>query len=980
MDTVYKIIYDLSEYEELGYLPSAFVANTNEQGTMTYVAHKVHAQTITDYGLELSPERQQLFEVIDLLQIKALEEKFNGKSKRKKNIQKLIIDKDVKRTIVKYIHRKLGVFLSLIKKHQLLLSLNTNRKDYIPSKQIKALEYPLTPQLFFKRTKEQDVLYRLSFMSNKSYWRITQRDVFVLCNEPGWIVANRVLWELPAINGNMVKPFIKKDEIRIPKHYTKEYFQKFILRVAAQADIEAEGFTVISNDKLSGCEVTFAQNFMDKTYGLSLHFRYDQLRFHKNESTSQKTDLKFDTNDDIIIYQYRRNSAQEEDFVKKLNNFPLREHHGLFVPTDLKSEPNSDQVMQWLVAQKTNLEAAGFEVIDPNLEGKPILLQTPVVELNVSKDKDWFDLHGNVTVGSFTFPFIKLAEYIGSGNRFYPLPDGRFFLIPEEWMAKYEEIFRMGKLNDEGVRVIKSRFSVLQNLELEQQDSQSKKTLSGNYKRVRYKPPETLKATLRPYQLEGVKWLIHLYKNDLGGCLADDMGLGKTLQTIAVLLYAKEQKDKANPSSKKLPNATQFNLFDDVSLDGKNPLNALIVLPASLVFNWKNEIKKYAPSLSVYAHTGIRRYRSASHLQGFDVILTTYHTALKDVEMLRQIEFEYIILDESQQIKNRESKIFGAVNDLDAKHKVSLSGTPIENSLSDLWSQMQFINPELLGSFPFFKKEFLKPIEKMQNEEKKNRLRRLITPYLLRRTKEEVAKDLPELTQKVFYSEMTPPQKKVYEREKSTARNFILENIVKGNPKFNMVVLKTLLRLRQIANHPSLYLDDYAHGSGKFDDIIHHLEVLKKGGHKALIFSQFVSYLGFFKAAFEKAGWTYSMLTGDMNVTKREAAIKNFQENKDTQFFLISLKAGGTGLNLTSADYVFIADPWWNPSAERQAIARAHRIGQTQNVIAMKFITKDTIEEKILKLQEKKTKLAEDIIENSDKIRFEKEDLEFLLE
>ena len=226
---------------------------------------------------------------------------------------------------------------------------------------------------------------------------------------------------------------------------------------------------------------------------------------------------------------------------------------------------------------------------------------------------------------------------------------------------------------------------------------------------------------------------------------------------------------------------------------------------------------------------------------------------------------------------------------------------------------------------------------------------------------------------------MTTPQKKAYETEKSSARNFILEQIEQGDTKFNMVVLKTLLRLRQIANHPSLFIEEYKKDSGKFNDIMHHLDVIRKGGHKVLIFSQFVSYLHLFKAEFERNNWGYSILTGDMTSDKREAQIKQFKAQKDIHFFLISLKAGGTGLNLTQADYVFIADPWWNPAAEQQAIARAHRIGQTRNVIAMKFITKDSIEEKILQLQQRKTKLAEDIIENNDKLRFEREDLEFLL-
>jgi len=946
---------------------------------MTYVAHKVHAQTVEDYGLELTEERKALFDIIDTLQIKEIEDKYNTKGKRRKAITKLLENKEVKTNIIKYIHRKLDEFLQIIYQHKLLLSLETSRKDYIPSKQIKAAEYALKPKLFFKRT-DTGVSYKLSFFSNRTPWRVQQRDITVLANKPAWIVADRVLHNLSAINGNMVKPFIKKDEVRIPEHYVKEYFQKFILRVAAKADIEAEGFEVNTNDKLSVCEVTFSENIMEKTYGLTITFVYDKLRFVFTESTQQKTRLEFDKDDNIVIYQHRRDTQVEQNFLNKLPSLSLERQYGLFVPTDIEGEINSDKITQWLVEKTLDFQRLGFKVVDPMIGKNQIALYVPRVELNLKKERDWFDLYGDVVVGEFSFPFIKLAPYIGSGNRFYPLPDGRFFLIPEEWMAQYEEIFRMGELEGEGVRVMKSRFSVLKNLDLEQQDRKSKTALSGNYKRIRYQQPDTLKATLRPYQLEGVKWLIHLYKNGLGACLADDMGLGKTLQTIAVLLYAKSEKAKQKKPRKSIKKAIQATLFDALpDAESTTPLNALIILPASLVFNWKSEINQFAPSLTVYGHVGTKRYKSSAKLTGFDVVLTTYHTALKDVEMLKNINFEYIVLDESQQIKNRESKIFGAVSELEANHKISLSGTPIENSLSDLWSQMQFINPELLGTFPFFKKEFLRPIEKAQNEEKQEQLKRLIAPYLLRRTKESVAKDLPELTQKIFYSEMTAPQKKAYETEKSSARNFILENIEQGNTKFNMMVLKTLLRLRQIANHPGLYLEDYTKDSGKFNDIMHNLDVIKKGGHKVLIFSQFVSYLNMFQAEFEKKKWGYAILTGDMTSDKREAQIKQFKQQKDIHFFLISLKAGGTGLNLTQADYVFIADPWWNPAAEQQAIARAHRIGQTRNVIAMKFITKDSIEEKILKLQQRKTKLAEDIIENHDKLKFEREDLEFLL-
>ena len=294
---------------------------------------------------------------------------------------------------------------------------------------------------------------------------------------------------------------------------------------------------------------------------------------------------------------------------------------------------------------------------------------------------------------------------------------------------------------------------------------------------------------------------------------------------------------------------------------------------------------------------------------------------------------------------------------------------------------MQFLNPDLLGTYPFFKRAFIAPIERKQDEAQKERLKSLIAPYLLRRTKGAVAKDLPSLTYKIFYSEMSTQQKKLYEREKSAARNYILENHGDKSIRFSSVILNTLTRLRQIANHPLLIDEGYKSTSGKFQDITEALDVIKKGGHKTLIFSQFVKHLKLYKEHFDKKeDWKYTWLTGSNTSNERQRAIKTFQEDKSTNAFLISLKAGGTGLNLTAADYVFITDPWWNPSAERQAIARAHRIGQTKNVIAIKFITKDSIEEKILKLQERKRQLAEDIIENNEKITFSKKDLTFLLE
>ena len=341
------------------------------------------------------------------------------------------------------------------------------------------------------------------------------------------------------------------------------------------------------------------------------------------------------------------------------------------------------------------------------------------------------------------------------------------------------------------------------------------------------------------------------------------------------------QLNKATPQQ----GAPQLNLFQTPTYPNEiyQPLKALIILPASLVFNWEREINKFAPSLIVYKHIGPKRHKTVKLVSSFDIILTTYQTALRDSEVLNQVEFSYIVLDESQQIKNKNSKIFKAVNQLTGQHKISLSGTPIENSLSDLWAQMQFINPDLLGNFPFFKEKFIRPIEKQQDESTTAQLKKMIQPYLLRRTKELVAKDLPPLTTKVFYSTMTSEQKKIYEKEKSAARNYLLDNFDDTEGKYQFMVLSSLTKLRQIANHPILSKKEYQKEAGKFQDVIEHLEVIHKGGHKTLLFSSFVQHLDLYKTHFEQNNKGFSRLTGELSQKERKLQIDQFENNQDIQ-------------------------------------------------------------------------------------------------
>lgn len=499
-----------------------------------------------------------------------------------------------------------------------------------------------------------------------------------------------------------------------------------------------------------------------------------------------------------------------------------------------------------------------------------------------------------------------------------------------------------------------------------------------------YDTPTAIKATLRSYQKEGFSWMLHLQENNFGGCLADDMGLGKTLQTITMLqyIYPLQATEQIIPSTATTQTTVfssdqtgQLSFFADEDLssfaqveqqEATVPIDtkpaSLVVLPTSLLHNWKKEINKFS-RLSVYEYSGVNRLKSKGIYRifnRFNIILTTYGVLRNDIDLLEEYPFECIILDESQNIKNPDSVTYHSVIRLKGKHKLVLTGTPIENSLKDLWAQFNFINPGLLGTSDGFRSHFIVPITKEGNTRLEQKLQQLIKPFFLRRTKEQVAPELPALTEEVIYCEMLPDQEDMYKKEKNILRNALLKITAESQlAKNNFVALQGMTRLRLMANHPRMLMPDADVRSGKMEQILETYEMLISEGHKVLIFSSFVRYLNLLSEAFDRRNWKYAMLTGE--TTDREKEINRFKE-KETKAFFISLKAGGVGLNLTEADYVFIIDPWWNPAAEMQAVSRAHRMGQTKQVMVYRFITSHSIEEKIIQLQEQKSRLAEHFI------------------
>ncbi|PHN06341.1 DEAD/DEAH box helicase [Flavilitoribacter nigricans] len=968
----YVIVFNLSEAAPDIFLPLAFIVKTDRHGSPTYIQQRALPDTLGAFHLELTPKLKRLFELVEELDLETIEKHFCPPRRKVKPIGTLLEDQEVKKAVLIHVHRRLDEILRICVEQGYGISWEAERKSLVGDLLLEPSKQDLKPELFFERTRE-GVTYQLRLREGRQVWPIHTKDVTVLTNVPAWIIVGYRLYQVEHINGFMVKPFRQKDTIRIPRSSVRTYFKQFIFKVASKTDIIAEGFDVMQYNKLEACELEPVRLLFSEAWGLSVHMVYQLARFNWSDKKEQTTSLKMgEGQDEISILQVRRDKVAEGIYMAQVRKLGLVNQDGSYF--QLPKDAEAEDLLFWLADRRKELEELGFRLRSPQWEGKPIALYRPSLQLNASQNNDWFDIHGEIELGPHRIPFLEIARYIKAENRYFPLPDGTFFLIPEEWMHRYREVVAFGRFKGDKLHLAKSQFTLLSELDIEAAAMVDVAEVEADFAL-----PDGLRADLRPYQLDGVRWMVQHYQNDLGACLADDMGLGKTLQTIAVLLYAKERRATAAPAQ--VNSGAQLDLFSAPApdMDFLKPLNALIILPASLIFNWMKEIDKFAPGLSVYNHTGPKRHTDVRLLSRFDVIITTYQTALRDIELLERMEFEYVVLDESQQIKNRESKVFQAVNKLNAGHKISLSGTPIENSLADLWSQMQFINPNLLGSFRFFKKEFITPIEKQQDDLKKDRLRTMVQPYLLRRTKEEVARDLPPLITKIFYSDMEAEQKKIYEKEKSAARNYLLENFLPNDPQYRIMVLQSLTKLRQMANHPALVLEDYGKESGKFKDVLEHWSVIRRAGHKALFFSSFVKYLELFRTQFQSEKQQFSWLTGSLKPEERQREIQKFESDPDIESFLISIKSGGTGLNLTAADYVFILDPWWNPTVEQQAIARAHRIGQDKQVIAVKFITRDSIEEKILALQDKKAQLAEDIIGNSGKMDFSREDLEYLL-
>jgi SNF2 family DNA or RNA helicase len=618
------------------------------------------------------------------------------------------------------------------------------------------------------------------------------------------------------------------------------------------------------------------------------------------------------------------------------------------------------------------LLASGWQV---EAEGR--LLRSPTrVTMSVTSGIDWFDLHASVEFEGETVPLTDVLAALRKGETTVMLGDGATGLLPEEWLARYAPIAAMGETTDDDrIRFTLPQTALLDAL-LAAQAAETAVAIDERFASARQAlarfdrvspadPSASFTGTLRPYQKDGLGWLEFLRGLGFGGCLADDMGLGKTVMVLAVLdaVHARPKASKGKPAA---PASAP-------------PRPSLVVAPRSLVHNWIAEAARFTPGLRVRDVSHLSRNDDPELWNDVDVAIATYGTLRRDIAELKDREFEYVILDEAQAIKNAGTASAKAARLLGGRHRLALSGTPIENHLGELWSLIEFLNPGLLGRSTAL--AAAGGGRRTVDPETAGLLSRALRPFILRRTKAQVATDLPPRTEQTIACELEGRQRTLYNSLRAHYREALLGRIARvGMKKSKLQVLEALLRLRQAACHPALVDQTQSKGpSAKLDVLLPRLREVVAEGHKAIVFSQFTSFLSLVRERLDAEPLAYEYLDGQTR--DRAARVDRFQTDAACGLFLVSLKAGGLGLNLTAAEYVFLLDPWWNPAVEAQAIDRAHRIGQTRHVMAYRLIAAGTVEEKVLELQASKRALADAILNADAGLigQLGREDVELLL-
>ncbi|TWR30619.1 DEAD/DEAH box helicase [Mucilaginibacter pallidiroseus] len=936
-----QIIYAIARHDYLSYVIEPHIVQLNPNGEFSFTHQRLFSNTAEEFTHCIDETDRKLIKILEDIEQGNIIKKYYKKPIRPFEFFAKVFNEQFFDTIRPKIEKKLTEALGLLGQGNKEIYL-MSKEGYPAGRKLHIADEPASVLFHFRRN-EEEIRYFPTIKFHGMRIEFMFKNAEIICNHPAWMLLDDTLYYFDKeIEGKKLAPFLNKRYIAIPKSSEHSYFEKFVAPLIEKHNVYAEGFT-INTEKYDARPVLKPIYVEGGTSQLQLAFKYAGYIFPYGDGRHVSVRME-KTGDDYLFHRIKRSVSWEKGKLAVLEGMGLKVASSLFqnleVATTTEDGDRSFPVFEWLNQHHDQLTELGFEIEQPEGQ-KRYLFGNTKIDLEITENNDWFDINAVVCFGPYRIPFIQLKNHILAHKKEFILPSGEIAVIPEQWFSQYGNLLHFSEGQD-GLKLRRHHIGLVNDLSdgemAEVAMSRKLQKLTDFEETDDVAMPENFLGSLRPYQKAGYNWFHFLKNYHFGGCLADDMGLGKTIQTLALLQKHKEDTEAAG-----------------------NHATSLVIMPTSLIYNWLNEAHKFAPQLRLMVHTGALRYKSADVFKNYDVIITTYGISRIDIEMFKGYYFDYVILDESQNIKNPASKSYQAVRQLKSRFKLILSGTPVENSVNDLWTQMSFVNPGLLGAQQFFLNEFVTPIEKKKDEDKAHKLQAIIKPFVLRRTKEQVATELPPKTENLFYCQMSEEQAEVYDKVKSEYRNELLRSLEDGTyAKTQIQVLQGLIKLRQIANHPAMIDEEYEGDSGKFENVTHTLKSVLDGGHKVLIFSQFVKQLAIYRDHFDKEGINYVYLDG--STQNRGDVVKKFQEDKKTRVFLISIKAGGVGLNLTEADYVFILDPWWNPAVEQQAIDRTHRIGQTKNVFIYKFITKDTVEEKILALQQRKLSVARSLI------------------
>lgn len=957
-DQPFEIVYSIFSHEYLGLLFESFAVQLDDRGRLSLAYQNISSSNAPEFDSGMDKSDYELIKLMDSMQPEVVVKPYmkKGNIRPKEFLQKIFDGKTPDKTIQELLFKNLEIKRSKILPLLMGKRLFEMGSDGTPTwREITVNPEPASITFHFEKGEFNTQYYpRVKFKGEPLDWQ--HKGGYLICKDPAWLIVNQQLYHFGnKVDGKKLQPFLTKSRIMVERKFEPQYYRKFVSALITQFDVVAKGFDIHTEQGTPEALLTFKElpggagsdlfggeieSINEDIIVFQLRYKYGEFDFEimSKDQEGSGNSCRFEENDgNFTFWKTVRTEQVEKKFETILKKKQMVFSHGKYALPKTKAFEWLGNNEDYLRDNKIKIEQRG------SLSGKTFHIGRAQIAIEVNENIDWFDVKAQIKFGVYLVPFAKIRKLIIQGKSEFELSNGETAVIPSSWFVNYSDLFNFIEERSSEELVLRKHHLAfareLQNGELIQLNLSLKLERLRNFDAIDdYVLPENFDGILRPYQHAGYNWLRFLNEYQFGGCLADDMGLGKTVQTLALLAHEKIE----NPG-----------------------FTSLLVMPTSLIYNWELEAQKFTPDLKILVYSGSQRIKDPWKFRGYDIVLTSYGIVRLDIDILKDFYFNYVILDESQAIKNPTSNIALAVNKLKSKRRLILTGTPVENSTMDLWSQMNFVNPGLLGNQALFKKQYLQPIEKENNRDKAGRLNAMIKPFILRRLKSQVAKDLPEKLTNVKYSDMTSDQEKVYEEVKSYYREKIIGELAgggRGSQQFTL--LRGLTQLRQIANHPKLVREDYKDGSGKLEDITYMLQETISEDHKVLVFSQFVRHLSIIREYLDEQNIPYAYLDG--STKDRQAQVEKFQQDENVKVFLISLKAGGVGLNLTKAEYVFLLDPWWNPAVEAQAIDRAHRIGQENKVIIYKFITRGSVEEKIMALQDRKLALAGELISNEE--------------